>query len=412
MTANRDRPTAHRDAPPGRRRWSSFATAPLLAGVVAWLAAAAVAPGSAAAGECTSKGTCGEISGEITGPGEDGGKTVEAYIYDSTRNFVAFGGHTPYKDGTLDAGSYYVCFAPVGEPFEWYVQQCYDGATGGAASLSGASGVGVTANAITSNINATMTQGGNVQGTVTDAATGSPLAFVAATVVGAPPQICLKTGATNCTSDGESELEGIYRTGVVAPGTYTLAFSAPGYATKSVPATVTATHTTTLNVALEPPTPTGGGTGTPSGGGTSGTGTGGGTGGAGTGGGAGSAAGTPGVHAQTVTLTTTGGGTVTVACTAAGPCTGTLAVSVHVQGGSAVGASAGRRTKVVIGTARFSNLAAGRTSKVAFKLNATGRRLLKRAHGKLKATVAIAYAAAGKTTGTKAVVLLRNSTKR
>ncbi len=305
--------------------------------------------------------------------------------------------------------------------FEWYVQQCYDGATGGAASLSGASGVGVAANAITSNIDATMTQGGNVQGTVTDAATGSPIAFVAAAVVGAPPQICPKTGATNCTPDGESELEGIYRTGVVAPGTYTVSFSAPGYATKSVPATVTATHTTTLNVALEPPTPTGGGTGPPGGGGTSGTGTGGGTSGtgtgggtvgAGTGGGAGAAAGTPGVHAQTVTFTATGSGAVTVDCTAAGPCTGTLAVSVHEQGGSAVSASAGRRTKVVIGTARFSNLAAGKTSKVAFKLNATGRRLLKRAHGKLKATVAIAYTAAGRTTVTKAVVVLRSSSKR
>jgi hypothetical protein len=405
------RSAAHRELRLRRRlsRGARAATAPLLAGV-ATLFVAAAAPSSSAAAECTSSGTCGGIAGEITGPGADGGKPVQTYIYDSARNFVAFGGATPYSDGTLDEGNYYVCFVPLVElGFDWYVQQCYDGATGGAAALSGAKGVGVAAKATTPNINATMTQGGNIQGTVTDAVTGSPIAFVAAEVVGAPPQICVKGGATNCTSDGQSELEGVYRTGVVGPGTYMLAFSASGYTAKSLPATVSATHTTTLNVALQPAGGPGPGPGTPSGGGSSGTGSGGGTGGGGAGGGAATAAGTPGVHAQTVTITATGGGAVTVVCTTAGPCSGSLAVSVHVRGGAAVGASAGRRTKVVIGSARFTSLPAAKSSRVAFRLNAAGKRLLKRAHGKLKATVAIAYTAGGKTSTTSAVVVLRRS---
>lgn len=45
------------------------------------------------------------------------------------------------------------------------------------------------------------------------------------------------------------------------------------------------------------------------------------------------------------------------------------------------------------------------------KLNATGRRLLEHAHGRLKVTVAVIYAAAGKTTTTEVVIRLRSSTK-
>ena len=98
-------------------------------------------------------------------------------------------------------------------------------------------------------------------------------------------------------------------------------------------------------------------------------------------------------------------------CTAAGPCTGTLTVSVSVQGATAVGARASKRKRVVIGSASFTSVPAGKASKVSFRLNATGKRLLKRAHGKLKVTAAIAYAAAGKTVTTKTIVLLRRAGK-
>ena len=389
---------------------------PLLAGCATLLVSLALATGTATAEDCASNGTCGEISGMISGPGADGGHTVLAYIYDSTRTFVAYGGYANYEDGTLNPGSYYVCFVPITElGFYWYVQQCYDGSSSGAASLEGASGVGVTANTITPNINATIAQGGNIAGTITDATTGNPIPFAAASVVGAPPQICPKGGATNCTVDGESELEGIYRTGVIGPGTYTLAISAAGYTPKAVPATVTVAHTTALDVALDPATPGGG----PGGGGAGGGGTGGGgtgsagggtTGGAG-GGGAGTSAGTLGIHGQTTTISAAGGGFLTVDCTQVGPCTGTLTVSVEVQAGSAVAARAGRPTRDTIASARFANLPAGKSSKVAFKLNPTGKRLLKRAHGKLKGTATIASTTAGRTTTTKAFVLLRASTK-
>jgi hypothetical protein len=267
---------------------------------------------------------------------------------------------------------------------------------------------------ITPNINATMAQGGNIKGTVTDATTGNPIPFAAATVVGAPPQICPKGGATTCTVNGESELEGVYRTGVVGPGTYMLEVSAPGYAAKSVAATVTATHVTTLNVALEPATVgggggggTGGGTGGGAGGGGSGSGAAGGSGG---GGGAGTG-GMPGIHGQSTTISASGGGVLTVACTQVGPCTGTLQLSVEVQAGTAVGSRAGKPARTVIASAKFTNLPAGKSSRVPFKLNATGKRLMKRSHGKLKATAAIASMTAGRTTTTTAVVFLRSPTK-
>ena len=238
-----------------------------LIGLAVLVASPMLAPGSASALECS--GTCGDIAGTITAPGSDKGNSVVVYVYDSLRNFVKFGGNgVSYEAGPLDPGNYYVCFVPTGEPPEWYLQQCYNGTASGAASLNEASGVGVEASAVTKNINATIAQGGAVTGTVTDAATGKPIILATAAVVGAPPQICAN-GATNCSVNGLSGEEGEYFTRVIAPGEHTLEFSASGYATKSVAATVTATHTTTLNVALEPATSGGGGTGgSGSGGGT------------------------------------------------------------------------------------------------------------------------------------------------
>jgi hypothetical protein len=104
---------------------------------------------------------------------------------------------------------------------------------------------------------------------------------------------------------------------------------------------------------------------------------------------------------------------VTIDCTQAGPCTGILTVSCDVEGGVAVGASAGRHPRrIVIGTATFTKLPAGQTSKVPFRLNPTGRRLLTRAHGKLKVTVTLHYTAAGKVATSRVVLRLRSSAKR
>jgi hypothetical protein len=64
---------------------------------------------------------------------------------------------------------------------------------------------------------------------------------------------------------------------------------------------------------------------------------------------------------------------------------------------------------VVIGKARFAHLPAGKASKVSFKLNATGRRLLKRGHGRLSVTVTISYTSNGKTTKAKTIVRLHSS---
>ncbi|HET9117951.1 MAG TPA: hypothetical protein VFN75_07745 [Pseudonocardiaceae bacterium] len=85
-----------------------------------------------------------------------------------------------------------------------------------------------------------------------------------------------------------------------------------------------------------------------------------------------------------------------------------LTVTVGVSGGNAVAARAKRKIKrITIGKAGLSDLPAGKATRVKFKLNATGRRLLKRGHGKLRATAQITSTLAGRTTIKSAKLKLR-----
>jgi hypothetical protein len=111
-------------------------------------------------------------------------------------------------------------------------------------------------------------------------------------------------------------------------------------------------------------------------------------------------------------LGSSGAGHVHLSCSSAGPCSGSLQISVGVLDGKAVVARAPKHPKrTTIATARFSKLPAGKTTAVSFKLNRTGRHLLRLAHGKLKVTITITFTDAGRTVRKTALVTLKSRRK-
>lgn len=92
---------------------------------------------------------------------------------------------------------------------------------------------------------------------------------------------------------------------------------------------------------------------------------------------------------------TTSGGTVTVTITCSGPCTVTITIST--SGGAATDIpTAARAHGVTVAKGKVTIKAGGKT-KVKLKLTAKGKRLLKRHHGKLKATIHLTTATLGHT---------------
>jgi hypothetical protein len=71
---------------------------------------------------------------------------------------------------------------------------------------------------------------------------------------------------------------------------------------------------------------------------------------------------------------------------------------VGVLGGHAVVSDAkhAHPQRVVIGGGSFTNLPRGKKSAVKLTLNASGRTLLGKAHGKLKATITVTYRSGGR----------------
>lgn len=381
-----------------------------LGGILVAIVVAALAPSSALAGICTGQ-NCGVIDGTINGPAGDGGVSVYAYVYDAGGNYLedaAPGYSNNYSTGPLTPGTYLVCFVPqTGK--DWYVQQCYNGQP---SSPFGATAVGVQANTTTWNINATMVQGGNIKGNVTDATTGAPITNFAITVAGAPSQIC-EDGTTSC-SAGHANGAGGYSTSTLAPGGYGLQFSAPGYKSESVAGNITALTTATINVAMEPAGSGGGGGGGGSGGAGGGAG---GGGGAGSGGGAGGGA-NP-TAAQIITqlkldiapsgkasaigaLLKAGGCVLTVKALAAGKA---IVSWYFVPAGAHVANAHLKPILVARGIRTFGGPESG---KLRIRLTAAGRRMLKNAHD-LKLTGKATFAP---TSGATLSVLRRFNLKR
>lgn len=292
-----------------------------------------------------------------------------------------------------------------------YVPDCYSGAS----SEQTGTAIHVSAETITSNIDYSVSEAGSISGmTYLPNGQGDSNANMT---------ISALDGAGHILAMTRGDGEGAYY--LVAPiGADYLSFAQPGYATQyynakgglscSDPVTVAFNSSTQhidahMTTTARPLCPGASGSG-----GTGGVGGNGGGGGSGSTGGAGGAAGTgqgtPGAPAhQTIVLSSGGLGHVHLSCSSAGPCSGSLQITVGVLGGHAVTAARKRPARVVIGSAKFRNLAAGRTSSVAFRLNRTGKRLLSRSHHKVKAALAVSFTSGGRTKTVQSTIALRRA---
>jgi hypothetical protein len=119
-----------------------------------------------------------------------------------------------YTVGSLPTGSYTVRFS---DSTDNYVTQYYNGES----SSSSADTVNATGGAATSGINAALVVGGKITGTITDAATGSPLANVCSLNVQADDPT---TGAFVASSNGCTDSAGGYSIGGLPAGAYKVFF--------------------------------------------------------------------------------------------------------------------------------------------------------------------------------------------
>ena len=120
-------------------------------------------------------------------------------------------------DGTWSAseapGTYYVSFSLPG-----YATQYWNNTT----NFSSSQAVVVTPGATASGVNATLALNGTVSGTVTSSSSGTPLSSVSVCVSTSPsPGYCFGSAAVTA-ANGSWALS-------VAPGTYYVSFSLPGY---------------------------------------------------------------------------------------------------------------------------------------------------------------------------------------
>lgn len=79
-----------------------------------------------------------------------------------------------------------------------------------------------------------------LEGVITNGCTGGPVLGASVVINSSDPQKQIKTKAN-----------GVYRTGQVTPGNFTVTFSAPGFPSKTFPVTLAPGEVTTLNVTLE-----------------------------------------------------------------------------------------------------------------------------------------------------------------
>ena len=156
----------------------------------------------------------GAISGHVTDAGTGGpAGGVQVVAYNSSNQVVAqttadAGG--AYTLTGLVTGSYDVEFEPVGS--QPYLPQYYSGA----ATVSGATSVSVTDATTTSGIDAAMSTGSGIDGTVSSG--GQPAADVNVTVFNA-------SGST--AGYGYTDAAGAYTVTGLTPGTYTVEFLPP-----------------------------------------------------------------------------------------------------------------------------------------------------------------------------------------
>ncbi|MBW4077101.1 MAG: hypothetical protein HIU84_01025, partial [Acidobacteria bacterium] len=139
------------------------------------------------------------ISAQTTG-GNFGGATTSAVDGTYTISGLAAGGYTVWFNDCNQTGN--------------YASQYYDGATGGTSSYQSATSVSVTVGATTSSINAQMSAGGSISGTVTNGSTGLAGICISAQSTGGGLGGAATTGST-----------GTYTISGLAAGSYKVQFN-------------------------------------------------------------------------------------------------------------------------------------------------------------------------------------------
>lgn len=164
--------------------------------------------------------TGGEISGKVTSAQGQPLQGVEAYVLDTGGEF--WGSAYTAADGTYTipelptSGSFRVGFeVPDGSP---YADEFYSGAEG----LDTARAVPVTQGLQTSNINASLPLGGTISGTVTDAATRTPIGEDGVSVYD------VNGGESADENFGGTAQDGTYEIPNLLPGTYKVLFEGEG----------------------------------------------------------------------------------------------------------------------------------------------------------------------------------------
>jgi hypothetical protein len=159
----------------------------------------------------------GQFSGTITNATTALGiQGVNAQIYNSSGTFLG-------SAGTNASGIYTTSGLPTGTYYshtrnnQGYIEKLYNNlpCTLGSCSSTVTSGtpISVTVGANTSGINYALDQGGRFSGTITNSATGAPIASVSAFIY-------TSGGTALGTSSPSSDASGNYTTGALPPGTY------------------------------------------------------------------------------------------------------------------------------------------------------------------------------------------------
>jgi hypothetical protein len=184
----------------------------------------------------------GQISGTVTSEVSAAAlSNVGVYIYDSSGSYVEVAytdSSGDYTASALPTGSYVVEFYGVSP----YYTQYYNGQS----SYGSANPVSVTAGKDTVEIDAAMSSGGQVTGTVTSSATSQPIANAA--VIAEYPN-------GGYAGEAQTNSSGVYTIGGLATGDYTIQFSATGYGPQTYSGSVSATvneTTSGIDAALAP----------------------------------------------------------------------------------------------------------------------------------------------------------------
>lgn len=157
----------------------------------------------------------GGISGTVTGPLSEPLPNVEACIVESAEDLgehcAATDAHGEYEIAGLYPGIYDVYFWPSGSQQHELTPQYFHGVL----NFDEAEPVTVTGTAVTPGIDAQLAAGGTIEGTVTDAYDGSPIAEA---------WVCAEKTAGTGSACVESEADGAYSMAVAA-GSYRVEFS-------------------------------------------------------------------------------------------------------------------------------------------------------------------------------------------